>query len=204
VEIPLGERIALIDFVKTTPFREGVSKPYRRPPKRVILRDYDKLQSAHSAQVVNRLKDAEEGVGDIRQRLETFVGIVFVVFGLLLAALPLLSMDTRKVIVPAELALYFSLGLSVAAVILAVAARSPFAVKSAWRRIALFVATFLIIGGALGIGVNVSSKVAALRATYEDDLKQLRISTKEMVIDLEQRVEGLQQQLATKSSPDAR
>jgi deoxycytidine triphosphate deaminase len=89
VTVRLGEQIAVMDFVKTTPFKEGKSKEYQRPPKRIIFDDYhaEKLKSALYTKVRKRIDNIEDKVDRFGSRLDTFIGIIVVAFTVLVAAL---------------------------------------------------------------------------------------------------------------------
>lgn len=88
VRLRFGEPLAVIDFVRTTPFRMG-SLAYRRPPKRVVLGDYEpeKLRSASYAQAVNDIKLLQRDMGEMVRRLDTLTGHFFTAVGLIFAAI---------------------------------------------------------------------------------------------------------------------
>jgi cell division protein ZapA (FtsZ GTPase activity inhibitor) len=99
VVLRFGDPIALMDFVTTTPFRPADSVPYIRPPKRVLLEEYQatELKSALYALATTTLKDFEENlkqinltvesrVSEIRSRVDYFVLITFTVIAVLFAA----------------------------------------------------------------------------------------------------------------------
>ena len=102
VTLTYGEPIAVIDFVKTTPFKEGLSIPYPAVlPERILFEDYNpqKLR-AISTRVVSQLKDFEEKIRDLQSdfknrmdsvqgRVDNFISITFAVVGLLIAAVTL-------------------------------------------------------------------------------------------------------------------
>jgi deoxycytidine triphosphate deaminase len=103
VPIKLGEKIALMDFVKTTPFKdtpfeEGGSKLYDRPPQRKTLGDYNwKLKSALFSMAEERIKKIESDMDDksskIEQRMnraESITGIMFTSIAILFAGLSIL------------------------------------------------------------------------------------------------------------------
>lgn len=75
-----GERIALIDFVKTTPFIEDRSKRYPRPSKRDrnIFEDYNfqKLRSALITHAQQRIEDAVGEVEELRRTQIWFTTII--------------------------------------------------------------------------------------------------------------------------------
>ena len=98
VLIRRGDPIAVIDFVKTTRF--NVSEPqdsklrYQRPPSRVILEDY-KVEDFRSAlldqanEIPKIKKDLKEGISELRNRVDIFTSLVFIVLTILIAAITL-------------------------------------------------------------------------------------------------------------------
>lgn len=91
VKLSLGEHIAVIDFVKTTPFTKK-EKPseqdeYKRPPKRIVFEDYEPetLKSALFTQAETRVADIEQRV----RRFETYISLAFVAITVLFTALTL-------------------------------------------------------------------------------------------------------------------
>lgn len=72
VTLRLGDPIAVMDFVKTTPFKKGVSKEYHRPPKRVLFDEYEpeKLISALYTEARKRVDDIEDTLKQFRERAE--------------------------------------------------------------------------------------------------------------------------------------
>ncbi len=72
VTLRLGDPIAVMDFVKTTPFKKGVSVEYSRPPKRTLFEDYnpEKLKSALITEAKERIKDVENKVNTFGRRLD--------------------------------------------------------------------------------------------------------------------------------------
>lgn len=89
VILRLGDPLAVIDFVRTTPFRKNVSVPYSRPPKRVTIEDYhpEQLASASYAQAVNEIKALQRDMGGMSRRLDTLTGHFFTALGLVFAAI---------------------------------------------------------------------------------------------------------------------
>ena len=84
-----GETIAIIDFVKTTPFKKEACLEYSHPPERIIFDDYnpEKLKSALYTQAKERIDDIENNVNRFGSRLDTSVGIIFMAIAVLVAAL---------------------------------------------------------------------------------------------------------------------
>lgn len=110
VELKLGDPIAVMDFVKTTPFNVGGSRPYKRPPKRVTFDDYEpeSLKSAlytEARERINRVEDdlnsrvneTERRVNRFGTRLDTSIGIIFAVIALLVAALSIFVTSSQPV-----------------------------------------------------------------------------------------------------------
>ena len=106
VELGRGEPIALMDFVTTTPFKAGHSKPYRRPPKRVALEEYNaaELRSALYSQANERItrieKDTKERIDSIDRRFELFSGSGLVLLSILFAALAVFVTFGHETVVP--------------------------------------------------------------------------------------------------------
>ncbi len=101
VEVRHGDPIALMDFVTTTPFTQE-SKPYKRPPKRVLLDEYNavELKSGLTELAETKLRDfddrienaeteVEDRMGALQGRVDNFISITFAVVGLLFAAVTL-------------------------------------------------------------------------------------------------------------------
>jgi len=99
VVLRFGDPIALMDFVTTTPFRPAESIKYLRPPKRVLLEEYQaaELKSALYTLATTTLKGFEENVKQInatvesrvsaiQSRVDYFVLITFTVIAVLFAA----------------------------------------------------------------------------------------------------------------------
>lgn len=90
VKLKLGDTIASIDFVKTTPFVEGQSKEYPRPPKRNELRDYNwRLQSALFTEVKEKIDTFEKNIKEISDRANRSIASIFTVLAILIAAISL-------------------------------------------------------------------------------------------------------------------
>lgn len=95
-----GESIAVIDFVGTTDFHPGRSKPYEVPPDRVLFEEYEpnKLVSGLVTQAKKRLDQVEKDlkssvektdkqVNVIQQRVDTFITLTFAVMAIVFAAI---------------------------------------------------------------------------------------------------------------------
>ena len=145
VMLSLGDRIARIDFVKTTPVEADPEVKFRRPPDRLVIHDYkvDRLESALYENARKRLDDVEEDLKSVRTRVDSFVTVVFSAFGLLVAALSILFAFKDELDLAAGSVLNLALGLSTASFALAyIALRISRATKSAW---ATEVAILLIV-----------------------------------------------------------
>lgn len=141
VTLRLGEHIAIIDFVKTTPFVEGC-KPYDRPPKRIVFDDYepDKLESALYKAAAERIKNIERKV----DKVESSIGIVFATVAILFTALTLfVTVPSRELVPTISITgwVYVSIILSVAAITIALSRLRL--MKNSW--VLIGVTTWLII-----------------------------------------------------------
>ena len=143
VMLSLGDRIARIDFVKTTPVETDPEVKFQRPPDRLVIHDYkvDRLESALYVNARKRLDDVEEDLKSVRTRVDYFVTVVFSAFGLLVAALSILFAFKDELDLAAGSVLNFALGLSTASFALACVALKT-STKSAW---ATYVAILLLI-----------------------------------------------------------
>ena len=92
VTLRLGDAIAVIDFVKTTPFNPAKNsselKRYPFPPNRLLLEDYsiDDLESALFTKAGVKLVEFEQQISEFGTRFATFTQISFAVFALIIAA----------------------------------------------------------------------------------------------------------------------
>jgi deoxycytidine triphosphate deaminase len=96
-----GERLAMIDFVTTTPFRRGVSKPYvwNNPKRKLVFEEYNtSLTSGVEDQLKKQDKEIEAGkqlverqIKFVRKRIDEFVALVFAVIAVLFAALGIVA-----------------------------------------------------------------------------------------------------------------
>lgn len=90
VKLRLGDTIASIDFVKTTPFIEGKSLLYPRPPKRKELRDYNyRLQSALYNLAKEKIDAFEKEIDKTSDRVNRSIASIFTVLAILIAAISL-------------------------------------------------------------------------------------------------------------------
>lgn len=106
VELRAGDPIALMDFETTTPFRPGRSKEYDRPPKRVLLEEYnaEELKSALYTEAKRRIDDIEKDtrtrIEGLEKRMEFFLGSGLVIVTVLVAALAIITTFGRDIIAP--------------------------------------------------------------------------------------------------------
>ena len=98
VWIKKGDAIALMDFVKTTSFdpecRGEKPKQYRRPPKRVVLEDYeiDDFRSAlrDQSKAIPKLEDSiNEGLKEVRNNANIFTTLVIAIIAILMTVIML-------------------------------------------------------------------------------------------------------------------
>lgn len=142
VTLKLGDPIVLMDFVKTTPFISEKSVQYNRPPKRKNLKDYNwKLRSALFTEAAKRIKEVEKRVS----RFETIIGILFACIAILFAALSILVTSAKKVNVSFPYWLYFSVWLSILAIIVSISSWARRSRKKWWQEILLSSAILLIV-----------------------------------------------------------
>jgi deoxycytidine triphosphate deaminase/uncharacterized integral membrane protein len=106
VVVRFGDPIALMDFVTTTPFKPEKSKPYPRPPKRVLLEEYNAvdLKSALVTLAKRRIDDIEKetknSVDRLEKRMEFFLGSGLVIITVLFAILAIITTFGKETIVP--------------------------------------------------------------------------------------------------------
>lgn len=93
----LGDPIAVIDFVKTTPYDKDTKSSdvvrYSFPPKRLILEDYgiDELRSALFTRAGTKLVEFEEQIKALETRFITFTQLSFAIFAIVIALVATLS-----------------------------------------------------------------------------------------------------------------
>lgn len=88
VEFKLGQKMALIDFVRTTNYNKGKSKEYRRPPKRKTIWDYNtKLESALFTEVGERIDEMQKDLNHFQARLNGFMTTIITVLSILIAVI---------------------------------------------------------------------------------------------------------------------
>jgi deoxycytidine triphosphate deaminase/tetrahydromethanopterin S-methyltransferase subunit G len=129
VRIRLGEPIAVMDFVKTTPFAPNKSKPYERPPKRVTFDAYEpeRLKSALYTEARERIDMVDERMKGIEDRIERFgtkldtsLGIIFAAVAVLIAVLSIFVTSSRPLEFSLPIWFYLSLVFSLAAVVISI------------------------------------------------------------------------------------
>ena len=136
VVLKLGEPIAIMDFVKTTPYYSGkpgtatcvtyekTCKSYPRPPSRIVFDDYDtSLKSALYEEAKTKIEkiesDIHEKLARIREkvskygdRLDQFMSISFAAIAILVAALSIFVTSgqpegaTKNIVLPIWLYLF--------------------------------------------------------------------------------------------------
>ncbi len=113
VKLRLDERIVLMDFIKTTPFKKGETKEYHRPSRRQKLEDYNwGLKSA----LVTEAKDRMDKVEKKANRVEAMTSVMITAIAILFAALSILVTSGQQIKVTLPLWVYISVGLSVLAI----------------------------------------------------------------------------------------
>ena len=131
----LGDRIAVIDFVKTTPFEEKVCEKYDRPSKRFVLGDYypRTLESALVNEARKKIKEIEETtlefqrytekkVDGIGGRVDTYFTIILAIIALLVTALSIFVTSAQDPIKTLPWWTYMFVLFSAAAILWALAA----------------------------------------------------------------------------------
>jgi len=109
VTLRLGEPIAIMDFIKTTPFKEGC-EVYRRPPKRVLFDEYkpEKLRSALYTEARKRVDDIEGEVNKLRSRLYSFISFIVLAITVLVTVLAIFVSSSPGVSVALPWWIYLS------------------------------------------------------------------------------------------------
>jgi deoxycytidine triphosphate deaminase len=101
-----ADPIALMDFVTTTPFKPNQSREYKRPPKRVLLEEYNaaELKSALFSQAKQRITQIEEDtkkrINKIETTMQFFLGSGLVIVTVLFAALSIFVTFGKETIIP--------------------------------------------------------------------------------------------------------
>jgi deoxycytidine triphosphate deaminase len=124
VVLQLGEALALMDFVKTTPFDGTKSASelmrYPSPPKRLIIEDYgiDELRIALFTSAGEKLAEFDESIRTLETRFITFTQISFAIFALAIAV-TVASRTGDSIPLSASVLGALTLGISVAALLIA-------------------------------------------------------------------------------------
>lgn len=92
----LGDEIAIIDFVKTTPFDNAKSEDNlkRYPlPRRIIIQDYniDDLRSALFTNAGQKLREFEEQIHNLSTRFTVATQLSFAIFSLVISVIAIIS-----------------------------------------------------------------------------------------------------------------
>lgn len=164
VPIKKGDPIALMDFVKTTPFNKRTVQ-YRRPPKRVIMEDYkiDDFRSAlrEQAEAIPELKKSmeenkksmEENVKEIKNHANLFTGLVITIIAILMAAImsPYIGVKLEET----DVSIWNSLpiGLSLFAALLSLLTLLP-KISKLWTTMAVVAAIAVAIVVAVTVGIS--------------------------------------------------
>ncbi len=96
VALHVGDQIAVMDFVKTTPYDKTKSTKellrYLYPPNRRIIEDYqiDDLRSALFTNASQKLVEFEEEIRNMTARFQTFTSLSFLIFALMISALAII------------------------------------------------------------------------------------------------------------------
>ncbi|MDY6964405.1 MAG: hypothetical protein SVM80_00335 [Halobacteriota archaeon] len=124
VIIKKGEKLATIDFAKTTTFKEE-SKKFPRPPRRKDLDDYDYwLKSALFTEAAQRIDEIEKRTNRFETKLDTSIGIIFTAIAVLVAALSILVSSTQGVEETLPCWAYFTVIFSILALLISIFACS--------------------------------------------------------------------------------
>jgi deoxycytidine triphosphate deaminase len=126
VTLHLGDPIALIDFVKTTPFDRNKPKSElkRYPfPKRLFLEDFEinDLRSALFTAAGQKLVEVQDQMKGLETRFITFTQISFAVFALVIALVALISKaNAESISLSASFFGSTTIAVSVAAILIAI------------------------------------------------------------------------------------
>lgn len=136
VTLERGEKLATIDFIRTTTFNKennDVKKyKFNRLPKRMKIEDYNKFDSGLAKDVKERIDSIEGKVG----RVESVIGLVFTILAVLFATLSVF-VTTGEDMVRKSLPVwvYLSVGLSVAAIAISLFSRTRIATDKWFKTI---------------------------------------------------------------------
>jgi deoxycytidine triphosphate deaminase len=98
VKLQYEDTVAVIDFVKTTEFHEGVSDPYHKVPELVLFEEYSLFGSALHKEITGfreRLKSIEEstrnGIEVVQREVRTSSTVTYTALTVLVAALAVIA-----------------------------------------------------------------------------------------------------------------
>ncbi|MCK5017738.1 MAG: hypothetical protein KAS32_11805 [Candidatus Peribacteraceae bacterium] len=113
VRLRLGERIVLMDFVKTTPFTDKCKdKAYHRPPRRQKLEDYSwSLQSALFTEAAKKIEKIDKRT----TRVESLVGLVLTSIAVMFAALSIMITSFGNMDISYPIWVFMSVSISIIA-----------------------------------------------------------------------------------------
>ena len=88
VSLPKGENLALIDFVKTTPFDANRCEVYEPKNRRPIIEDFgvEDLKSALYTRAGQKIEIFEQTIGRLENRFATYATLNFIVLALIVSA----------------------------------------------------------------------------------------------------------------------
>jgi deoxycytidine triphosphate deaminase len=125
VTLRAGDPIALMDFVKTTPYNKDSVSPYHIkypfPPKKIILEDYniDELRSALFTRAGAKLSEFEERITGLEARFITFTQITFAIFAIAFTVVATISKFGAENLSIGAIPSAITLALSVDAILIA-------------------------------------------------------------------------------------
>lgn len=168
VVLTLGKPVVLMDFVKTTPFKEGESLTYPHPPKRKDLSDYNwKLESALYTEAAQRINGFNDRINKFEKRIDaevrgfgrrldystggflTFIAIMVAVLSILLTT-PIFVTSAPQVTYPSPIWILFSNFISLFALSMAIYTWSRIEGKS-WKQTFALIA--VVFGVILALGI---------------------------------------------------
>ena len=169
VRIKRGDPIAIMDFVKTTPFetKKGNEewKRYRRPPKRVIIDDFD-IDDFQSA-LFHQSEEIKTELKEMRDKINTFTTLVFGVIAILMAAIaiPYLGVENTKANIRIfdiwTVSLFFSLFFT-----LLLSFKWMSSIEKGWRR-RIIIGTTVILSAIMTATLNGIGLGGAMRTLSE-------------------------------------
>lgn len=103
VSLRLGETLAMIDFVSTTPYKESVSKPFLWKTKKIVFQQYNtdlksgvaeelkKIETQLSSEANKIRSDTTGSINGIQTRIDNFLTLIFTVIAVLFAGLGIVA-----------------------------------------------------------------------------------------------------------------